>query len=50
MLFLPGWSVLGLILYFLYSRQRSHLGRGVVEVHEPEVEEIEPGIPGVDNA
>jgi APA family basic amino acid/polyamine antiporter len=50
MLFLPGWSVLGLILYFLYSRRRSHLGRGVVEVHEPEVEEIEPGIPGVDNA
>ena len=26
MLFLPGWSVLGLLVYFLYSRSRSHLG------------------------
>jgi len=32
MLFLPGWSVLGLFVYFLYSRRHSHLGRGVVEV------------------
>jgi len=32
MLFLPGWGVLGLIVYFLYSRSHSHLGRGIVEV------------------
>jgi basic amino acid/polyamine antiporter, APA family len=32
MLFLPGWSVLGLFVYFLYSRSQSHLGRGIVEV------------------
>jgi APA family basic amino acid/polyamine antiporter len=32
MLFLPGWSVLGLIIYFAYSRRTSHLGRGIVEV------------------
>jgi APA family basic amino acid/polyamine antiporter len=32
MLFLPGWSVLGLFVYFLYSRGKSHLGRGIVEV------------------
>ena len=32
MLFLPGWTVLGLFVYFLYSRSRSHLGRGIVEV------------------
>jgi APA family basic amino acid/polyamine antiporter len=32
MLFLPGWSVIGLLVYFLYSRSRSQLGRGVVEV------------------
>jgi APA family basic amino acid/polyamine antiporter len=32
MLFLPGWSVLGLFVYFLYSRGQSHLGRGIVEV------------------
>jgi APA family basic amino acid/polyamine antiporter len=32
MLFLPGWSLLGLIIYFAYSRRTSHLGRGIVEV------------------
>jgi APA family basic amino acid/polyamine antiporter len=32
MLFLPGWGVLGLIVYFAYSRHQSHLGRGIVEV------------------
>ncbi|MEZ5679705.1 MAG: amino acid permease [Erythrobacter sp.] len=32
MLFLPGWGVLGLIVYFAYSRGQSHLGRGIVEV------------------
>jgi len=32
MLFLPGWSVLGLVVYFFYSRSRSYLGRGIVEV------------------
>jgi len=32
MLFLPGWGLLGIVIYFLYSRSRSHLGRGIVEV------------------
>jgi APA family basic amino acid/polyamine antiporter len=32
MLFLPGWSALGLLVYFFYSRGKSHLGRGIVEV------------------
>ena len=32
MLFLPGWGILGLVVYFLYSRGHSHLGRGIVEV------------------
>lgn len=31
-LVLPGWGLLGVIIYFLYSRSRSHLGRGIVEV------------------
>lgn len=34
MLFLPIWSVLGLFVYFLYSRSHSHVGRGIIEVHE----------------
>ena len=29
-----GWAVLGLFVYFGYSRSRSHVGRGHVEVHE----------------
>jgi basic amino acid/polyamine antiporter, APA family len=49
MLFLPGWSVLGLFVYFLYSRRRSHLGRGIVEVHEDEAHDLEPHVPGVDD-
>jgi APA family basic amino acid/polyamine antiporter len=35
------------VIYFAYSRGRSHLGRGLVEVHETEIGEIEPDIPGV---
>ena len=46
MLFLPEWGVIGLLIYFFYSRGRSHLGRGIVEVHEPDIEDIEPGVPG----
>lgn len=32
MLVLPVWGGIGLVVYFGYSRSRSHLGRGVVEV------------------
>ncbi|QKG71443.1 amino acid permease [Erythrobacter mangrovi] len=32
MLFLPAWGVLGLVVYFGYSRSQSHLGRGIIEV------------------
>ncbi|MCK9544399.1 MAG: amino acid permease [Novosphingobium sp.] len=28
------WAVFGLAIYFLYSRHRSHVGRGIVDVHE----------------
>jgi APA family basic amino acid/polyamine antiporter len=34
------WAVVGFVVYFLYSRSRSHVGRGLVEVHEGD-----PGIP-----
>ncbi|KRA84602.1 amino acid permease [Altererythrobacter sp. Root672] len=47
MLFLPIWGALGLVIYFFYGRSHSHLGRGIVEVHEPEIADIEPDIPGV---
>ena len=31
-LVLPAWGVLGMVIYFAYSRRRSLLGRGIVEV------------------
>lgn len=32
MLVLPIWTALGFLVYFGYSRSRSHLGRGIIEV------------------
>jgi len=29
-----GWAVFGLLIYFLYSRSHSHVGRGIIDVHE----------------
>ena len=49
MLVLPVWGVIGIVIYYAYSYRNSHLGRGIVEVHEPEIHDIEPGIPGVDD-
>jgi len=40
LLLFAGWAAVGLIVYFLYSRSRSHVGRGIVDVHEDD-----PGIP-----
>jgi APA family basic amino acid/polyamine antiporter len=34
------WAVVGLVVYYAYSRSRSHVGRGLVEVHE-----IDPDAP-----
>lgn len=45
---LPAWTAVGLLIYFFYGYRKSHLGRGLVEVHEPEIHDIEPSIPGVD--
>jgi len=37
-----GWAVVGLVVYFAYSRSHSHVGRGIVEVHE-----TDPDVPHV---
>jgi APA family basic amino acid/polyamine antiporter len=47
MLFLPEWGLLGIVIYFAYSRSRSHLGRGIIEVPEPDLADLEPDIPGI---
>jgi hypothetical protein len=36
----------GVAIYFAYGYRHSHLGRGIVEVHEPEIHDIQPTIPG----
>ena len=42
-----GWAIVGLVVYFGYSRRHSHVGRGIVEVPEHEAyEELDPPVPG----
>jgi APA family basic amino acid/polyamine antiporter len=41
------WAAIGLAVYFGYSRSRSHVGRGIVDVPEHEAyEELDPPVPG----
>jgi len=45
-----GWAVIGLFVYFLYSRQHSQVGRGIVDVHEDDADtppQPVPPLPGV---
>ncbi|MCJ8159027.1 amino acid permease [Sphingomonas sp. LaA6.9] len=42
-----GWAAVGLVVYFLYSRSRSHVGRGSVEVHETDADAPPPPVPPV---
>jgi APA family basic amino acid/polyamine antiporter len=43
-LVLPGWGAIGLVVYFLYSRSRSHVGRGITEtVSDDDLSPLRPG-------
>ncbi len=42
-----GWTLIGLVVYFLYSRSRSHLGRGMVEVHELDADVPPSSVPPI---
>jgi APA family basic amino acid/polyamine antiporter len=39
-----GWALIGLIVYYVYSRSRSHVGRGLDEVHERDADAPRPPV------
>jgi APA family basic amino acid/polyamine antiporter len=49
-LVLPVWGAIGLLVYFFYSRSRSHVGRGVVEVHETDADAPPQPVPPMPGA
>ena len=45
------WGLIGLIVYYTYSRSRSYVGRGIIDVHEDDADAPDlpvPPLPGVD--
>lgn len=42
------WGVIGVGIYLSYGRRKSHLGRGIIDVPEADVRDIEPSMPGID--
>lgn len=44
---LPIWGGIGLVIYFLYGYRKSHLGRGLVEVHETDRDVPPPPVPPI---
>jgi len=41
-----GWAAIGLVVYYAYSFRKSHVGRGLRELHEAELVDLEPPVPG----
>ena len=42
------WAVIGLVVYYTYSRSRSHVGRGLTEVHEDDADAPPLPVPPVE--
>src|SRR5690606_30086250 len=49
MLSIPVWGVFGILIYFLYSYRHSHVGRGIIDVPEADVPDLEPSAPGTES-
>jgi APA family basic amino acid/polyamine antiporter len=49
-LVLVGWGGIGLVIYFAYSRSRSHVGRGTVDVPELDVDAPPTAVPPMPGA
>ncbi len=47
---LPIWGAIGLLLYFLYGYRKSHVGRGVIEVHEDDPDAPPQPVPPMPDA
>jgi APA family basic amino acid/polyamine antiporter len=41
------WAIIGLVVYFTYSRSRSHVGRGLSEVHEMDSDAPPTSVPPI---
>jgi len=49
-LVLPIWGGLGLVLYFIYGYRKSHVGRGIVDVHEDDADTPPQPVPPMPGA
>ena len=45
---LPVWGGIGLVVYFAYGYRKSHVGRGLVEVHESDADAPPQPVPPID--